>query len=60
MTYCALCGSAILDYMYSSDMVADHIVLDIEGDLDYIELAHRSCAVADNNMSDRSYWEYHV
>lgn len=58
--YCAICNTLLQD----DDQLADHHVRDAEGDLDYIELAHRECAIKDNGLHaaaypDRSpYWAH--
>lgn len=56
-TWCSICEDRITNSDFHHELVADHTVLDIEGDLDYIELAHRSCAEEANETSPK-YWSY--
>jgi hypothetical protein len=55
---CSVCR----DGCYNSQELADHYVYDIEGNLDYIEIAHQACAKADNArraMANlKPYWEF--
>jgi len=51
---CAVCGGDIKE----GDAMADHKVTDIEGNLDYIELAHLDCGKAENAARGRAYWEH--
>jgi len=60
---CSLCtfplpevvkADATIDVDYGQ--VADHHVYELDGSLKYIELAHVSCAVADNDRRDSNYW----
>ena len=51
--HCAICGKTI----HVTDAAADHFVYDMEGDLDYIELAHADCAELENEARGFAYWE---
>jgi hypothetical protein len=55
---CSVCR----DGCYTSQELADHYVYDVEGELDYIEIAHVECAKKDNARraaaSLRTYWEF--
>ncbi len=54
---CALCRERIEPEDFGK-AVADHYVYDIEGDLDYIELAHKRCAQTDNDRRLDNYWTF--
>ena len=54
---CGVCGKNIVA---GNERLADHIVLEFDGSLDYIELAHIDCARKDNAERGNSYWEYNV
>lgn len=51
---CAVCRRDISD----GEAMADNKVFDIEGDLDYIELSHRDCAIADNAANPARSWQW--
>lgn len=53
LCYCAICGQAILH----NQEKADHKVFDFDGTLDYIELAHKSCAKQDLAVG-MDYWQW--
>jgi len=50
---CAVCHQDILD----GQPLADHIKIDFDGEVDYIELAHHVCAELDN-QSHPGYWNF--
>lgn len=55
---CSVCR----DGCYNSQELADHMVYDIFGELDYIEIAHQACAERDNAARAaanlKPYWEF--
>lgn len=63
-TYCSICGEKLAHDLLPQEL-AEHRVIKC-GELSYIELAHRSCAVAEDAQDDtncsgcggRLIWEY--
>lgn len=49
---CSVCRLNIKE----GDKMADHYVYEFDGSLDYIELAHENCAIADNAARRSTYW----
>ena len=52
--HCTICGKEI---RVTDHAIADHFVWDIDGSLDYIELAHGDCAALENEARGFAYWE---
>lgn len=50
---CTICEKE-LPIEFTAETVSDHWVFDFDGELDYIELAHRDCAINDESQND--YW----
>lgn len=56
-TYCSVCDDPICEGDFIENRVADHHVLKC-GELDCIELAHLSCALAYNDLMKCEYWTW--
>jgi len=56
MTVICLCDVCRSD-IHEGDAMADHKVFKC-GELSYIALAHRACAIADNVERGKTFWEY--
>lgn len=53
-TYCALCGDRLANSLKAHELAENRVIKC--GELSYIELAHRACAVADGDSGIP--WEY--
>lgn len=52
-----VCGCAVCELdIVEGQAMADHFKYEIDGELDYIELAHEACGRADNAERECSYW----
>lgn len=52
VTYCGLCDKPVMQGNKPVGDIVDHFVYDVTGDLDYIELFHRACAVKERWQID--------
>jgi hypothetical protein len=48
VVFCCICGCGIHEADFHNGTLADHIKRDVDGSIDYIELAHDKCARAFN------------
>jgi hypothetical protein len=53
---CAICRKPITIQELANGTCADHHVLDFDGSLDYIELAHGTCARKWNRDNNSDHW----
>lgn len=55
---CSCCGGMVTTFDIDRGDVADHRVYEVDGSLDFIELAHKVCAIVHNLGSGTTYWSY--
>jgi len=57
--FCAICGQPVTVGQQRDGDIADHWVFELDGTLDYIEIAHKYCAERDNRARNTpKYWKY--